>query len=285
MQVQVPAAVEKFAVKPPTRKERQIKKLTEKMLKEDRIIWDNMDEKTAELCKMMRAFVDANPMLMGENAEAAREKYFECVAHAQYKALRKEKLVQPKKPKEAKIVKPKTEKVVKPKTEKVVKPKPPKVVEPKPEKIVKSKQVKKPKQKKVKEVKAKDVKQPKPSKEEEMFSLLLQEYQALTDQELAARFVLNQYASQKEPKAEFWCTICEKQFDRLYALNRHLKRKHEAPPATSESSSVVPPMSSSEQSTLPESASSSPEPSIAPDSSLSPEEFMSISLSEDSGED
>lgn len=251
MQVQASNVVEKFATKPPTRKERQIKKLKETMMKEDRIVWDNIDEKTAALCKAMRIFVDANPRLMGENAEEARDKYFECVALAQYKSLKKGKLLQPKKPKEAKIVKPKPPKVLKPKA--------------------------------VKEIKRKVVEQlatSEPRIDEKSYSLLLQELQALTDQELVAKFVLNQYIWQKEPK-EFWCTICEKKFERPDRLTRHFKIHETSTTTSEESPSPVLSASSPERPTSPASALTSPEATIVLDSSLLPQELMSIDLTED----
>lgn len=136
--------------------------------------------------------------------------------------------VKPKPAKAAKIIEAKTSKsklvkIVKPKqtkASKIVKEKEAKSFKSKPERIVK------PKAGKV--TKPKVVKPPKLSKAEQAYNLLFQKFQTLTDQELAAEFVLNQYTWQKEPK-EFWCTVCQRCYTTQYGLNFHLEGKHPLP--------------------------------------------------------
>lgn len=268
MEVQVSNVVEKVTSKHMTRKEKQIKKIKEKFMKENRILWDGIDEQTAELCKFMKIFVESRPSLMGDTAEEAEDKFFELVAHQQYKALRKAKMAQPKMPKEAKAVKAKPAKVIKPKQVKAATPKVVKEVNPPTPQ--------------------------KPTREQKAFNQLYQKFSALTDQELASEFVLSQYTWLKEPKQGFWCTICEKKFDKLYGLNRHFKR-HEQPIATTqvELKSTDPTLSPSEQPNSPESSPSSPSQEYSspdsafsqseessPNSSFSVEDYMSISFEE-----
>lgn len=260
MEVQVPTVVEEISSKPLTRKERQVKKIKETMIKENRIYWDNIDESTAELCKFMKSFVDAHPRVMALDAEDAKNRFFECVAQAQYKEIRKSKLVKPVKPKQAKPVKevkPMPEKLVKTKAVKPVKILKPKLVKPKPVKVVKPKAVK-PLQ---------------ISRAEKAYNLLYQEFLSLTDQEIAAAFVLNQHTSHQEPKPEYWCTICKTKFSKRSGLNRHFKRHMSE---TSPESSAITEASLSPDESM---------PTTLMEYSSSPDAVMSSFLIEDSDEE
>lgn len=219
MEVQVPIVGEKFASKKLTRKERQVMKIKQTMVKENRIYWDNIDESTAELCKAMKRYVDACPKTMALDAEDAQNRFFECVAQAQYNEIRKSKLVKPVKPVGlAKVVKQK---------QKALKPKP----------------VKEPKKKPVKAVKQEVAEPEKPAIVEEAYEVLYQKFLTLTDQELAEKFALNHYTSLQEPKPEYWCTICVTRLASQQGLSRHFK-KHKQTSSPAPSSTITSPESS-----------------------------------------
>lgn len=249
----VPTVVEEFTNKPLTKKERNLKKIKKKLVKENRLYLENIDDPKEKLGKAMEQF-SVDPRAGGPDLDNAQNRFIEWLAQTQYEGIRKAKLVKPVKPKKAKIVKPRPEKAMK------SKPRPEKALKPKPVKVVK--------QKPVKVVKQKVVKPKKPSRASIVYNLLYQKFLALTNQELAAEFILNQFTGPEE-KPKYWCTICETKFAKLSGLNRHFKRH------TSKSYSAP--------STSPE-PSSSADASISECSPLSPDDLMVIDITEGSDE-
>lgn len=81
---------------------------------------------------------------------------------------------------------------------------------------------------KPKQVKITKPNPPKQSKAQNTYEPLSQQFSSLTNQEVAAEFVLNQYTSKHDQKqdGEIWCTICVKKFRNRSYLGVHLTRTH-----------------------------------------------------------